>query len=196
MLSTLFWFWSTCLPMNYINIENNKELCIIVRITFGSACSVFLNSLIQPPSTWCCYRATQNPGCEISQTSQIFTFQLLFLLSVQQWKHWHHICFTTMRRVSCENASSKQLIIVSVKITCAEKSMSLGSSSLHPSSLFKKSSRLPKDKTGQETVSGSRASVFMSALYVYFLNVWFECFFECALHRRLADLKWVKGSVV
>lgn len=53
-----------------------------------------------------------------------------------------------MRQVSSE-VTKKHIGV----ITCAEKSMSLGSCSLHPVSLFKKSSRLPKDETEQKTAS-------------------------------------------
>lgn len=54
-------------------------------------------------------------------------------------KHWGR------ERESC---GTKRDVVVCVKVTWAEKSMSLGSCSRHPSSLFKKSSRLPKHKTG------------------------------------------------
>lgn len=42
-----------------------------------------------------------------------------------------------------EAYEKKKHVGLNVKITCAEKSMSLGSCSLQPWSLFKKSSRLP-----------------------------------------------------
>lgn len=69
------------------------------------------------------------------------------------------------RAASCENEQH-----VSVKVTCAEKSMSLGSCSLHPVSLFRKSSRLPEDKTEQETMSVFHMSAPMWALEGCMLN--------------------------
>lgn len=81
--------------------------------------------------------------------------------------------FTTMME-------SEQHVVVSVKITCAEKSMSLGRCSLHPVSLFKKSSRLPEDKTEQETMSVSVPT--WALVDCVLINVHVSCVFNRQKH--------------
>lgn len=95
----------------------------------------------------CCYISTQQSGFNIA--ASVLCIWLLFLLSVQQWKRWCYDSFTTTKESELWETEN-QLIVVSVRITCAEKSMSLGSCSLHPASLFKKSRRLPKGKTDRK----------------------------------------------
>lgn len=56
------------------------------------------------------------------------------------------------------SGANEQRVAVCEKFTCAEKSMSFGRRSLLPMSLFKKSSRLPREKT--ETVSEELLNIF------------------------------------
>lgn len=93
--------------------------------------------------------------------------------------------------------AEKKHVLVSVKITCAEKSISLGSCSLHPASLFKKSRRLPEDEKQEEKTSvcvcalvhrmfSCVSMLVVILIYKTFLNVRFnQCFFS---HTCLANL--------